>query len=385
MITEFGSVGGQSIAGASFITTFGVKKSFTVLPNALPDFITEYCEAVFEEQDSDKTDDLKGLSIAEMRTTDRLPVMITLKLAFSLERQESKSADFYSDDFVQVFVKTTQDVLRSMIEVQPTFQEIITCVLESDYYTEDGLTVVKIKLHFPYTQLDVDWQKSHLIPELCKAYSRSRLLSYADIQPIKSIEEMISVGGDSNPMYYSKASVNESVLTLKSIYGAIDDGYLEDGAGPVMLKDVFMPSSHSYFIRGMISDCIFKDNTDINTWVPLFLSINYWAGSTIVKESSECGSVSGFEFCNIGSKDPTDIASQMLPLISVRRFDDEPSWLDIGQALWNVTNQSDFGMKMWIQYSSQSIVDGRESDDCAIKWSCFQNNSLTEKNTCMVR
>lgn len=78
-------------------------------------------------------------------------------------------------------------------------------------------------------------------------------------------------------------------------------------------------------------------------------------------------------------KDPMYLAKTLLPMLNVKRFDVELYWLDIGRALYNITNGSKEGLDLWVQYSAKATVTDRTKEICTTKYPTLQGTPLTEK------
>lgn len=71
------------------------------------------------------------------------------------------------------------------------------------------------------------------------------------------------------------------------------------------------------------------------------------------------------------------IIESCLPLLSVDRFNTLHYWLDVGQVLFNCTKAS--GLQLWIKYSAQATVKGRDKEACEERYKLFGKTYLTER------
>lgn len=137
------------------------------------------------------------------------------------------------------------------------------------------------------------------------------------------------------------------------------------------IEDIFYPSNHKSVQDGIIEEYIFEENQNIEFWLPLIFSLDYWS-ITLSPKTDDNGRFntiqepkqSPFDFCNSNkmswSSVPTEestieVCEKMMTLLNKERYYEEPSWLDMGKALNHCTKANESGFLLWKKYTENVI------------------------------
>lgn len=397
----------NTISGKSFCKTFGTKKNFTVSSGeSLTNFYIDYCKLADEDKMKEKyvknTHNL-GLDIGEV-VENSSPIIVemlfTMKTDLNEENTTYQQISFYNEDFFVKIVQIIQQTILNKFSVSEHMYELICCVLENNLFFKNGCLCQTLKFHFPYCNVDVEYQKKKFLPELIKSLIREKSITMVDnitedswkkiIQPLKTII----------PLYRSKSDLKETPMNLIKIYGDLldndssssseetdDDDYsVTSKDNEQELENVFQISSHSLIKNGYL---INNFNENIQFYIPLFLSLHYCSIITLPKEYSEEEEEHFDDYES--DKEPTYLAQIFLRMLSKHRFEQENSWLMIGNILFNTyTNNNkytytqddwdeDKGLELWKKYSKNTKNLARNPKVCENKYYSFRKTRYTVK------
>lgn len=355
------------------VSFFGPQGKWNIRNNEISRFWIEYCKLVSENAPK--------LCLAE-RPTENMPIIVRGSLKFHDEIENCL------DQFLMDIISSFQEVIIDIFEIEKT-TELSCCLLESTY-SIDGYFTKGFILHFPYCRIDVRTQNDMIRPRVIKKLRSDNIMSKLPQQPINDWENIFNINGitEPYPLYGSIDSPNNPKYKLTHIYGLIQ--HQEDVE--IELKEIFYPTYHLHVQQGSMSSTIFSSK-ELQYWLPLFLSVNYWTKLSKLKEDIDT-SMSSFELMNSNSSmmgvnsngidgysdDETDITicHQLLPMLSRERVDNDNYWIDIGKCIYNIYNGSADGLNVWIEFTEQS--DNHMSDECTQLYYKFdEKNYLTLK------
>lgn len=356
-------------------------------------FWRTYCDIV-----SDINLSHKGMSLAEV-IGENCPVIINFNLLFSgLDDTESAASNifnFYKEDFIMSVVSCYQQSMIDNLELSESRTEIICCVLEpEENYSIEGQIRVSFKLQFPYCRTDTKFQNRILRPSVIKYLRQMNVMKLLEEQPDNDWEEILDKDSSINPwpMYRGTPDPRFPTYELTHIYGFITKEHIEnpEEEGPeIELEKVFVPVNHSHVRDNLIRPELFESN-ELEHWLPLFLSINYWQVITHPKEhTSKVNVVVKKDIPDIQTPLKTvntfddeisdmDIAIELTSMLKPNRRDKEHFWIDVGKALFSACKGGMEGLDTWIEFTRDS---GKfTEDDCKREYPGFvENNRITVK------
>jgi phage/plasmid-associated DNA primase len=386
------STNSTGIPVGTYKCLFGVQSKFTITANKFGEFMNGYCDLAYEDERADEGDGIPPykLGIAELvegKTT--LPIIGDFHLKFHVEEGE-EDRSYYGEDFPLRVIKCYQKAMSDLLNLSPDLFEYICCVLEGHSYRNGDYVHKHTVFQFPYCQLDIQYNKKVFRPYVEKLLRSSKAIEAFDTQPVGDWKDIITEVKDNFPLYRSTTRDAMPHLGLTHIYGYVEDKHIEDSHCPdYNLTDVFKPGNHSFIFNSRIPEGSIPTEHDEDEdedeykkfWLPLFLSINFWSGQTIPKEvTASKGSekiVRGpYEIDEMDSENPIRMAHSLLPLLHVDRANMDYSWLDVGRCLYNITNGTEEGLNLWINFSSRATVQGRDKSMCTYKYGELGNSTL---------
>ena len=141
------------------------------------------------------------------------------------------------------------------------------------------------------------------------------------------------------------------------------------------LEDIFFPSNHKSVQDGIIEEYIFEENENIEFWLPMIFSLDYWTVTSDPKTddggrfnmTQEAKSIDFTKSDKISwSSSPTEestieLCEKNLSFLNNERYYEEPSWLDMGRALNHCTKSKEDGLLSWIKYTENAVkLNNRE-------------------------
>lgn len=351
------------------LTTYDTIKRWVIKPNNQTDFWKGYCSL------SEK--DIK-LCLAE-KVLSETPIMVNLKLKFQVNDKDEID-NLYEDDFLAHICHIYQSVIIETINIDNEAQvELIVSVLESkSYYYEINSSdkqrylTVDVKLHFPFCRVDVGLQKRTIRPRAIKLLNETNAFSKLSQKPIGNWNEVISDDFDSPVMMFgSTETPDQPKLKLSHNWHWISkemidqNSYIEE----LSLEDIFFPDNHKSVQDGIIEEYIFEEHQNIEFWLPMIFSLDYWSVVSLPKtdDGGRFNMIKEGKLIEIGNSDkinwsssPTEestieLCEKMLTFLNKERYYEEPSWLDIGKALNHCTKSKEEGLLLWIKYTENVV------------------------------
>ncbi len=379
-------------------TYYNPSKCWTVRSTSHTEFWKEYCKLAYESIN----DNVKMLCLAEKPNTI-MPVIALFRFQFSVIPDVSAN-DYINDQFIIKLVKSYQEAIRDNFILAGDGIELICCVLEPENgEIEDNIITVNLRLQFPYCKMDTTIQNRIIRPKVIEILRRENFRSDLATESINTWEESIDpmVFNEPLPLYRSTTTADDNNLICSHIYPNILEYDDYNDIPEYGFKDVFKFNYVTNVQNGLINQQLFDDIVmddgkvaDIEIWMPLFLSINYFQMITQPKESINEKTLESLQPVNTLNssnnnilknrqnenieENDIDIAENLVNMLSDKRSRDENYWLDVGRALYNSDNEyNGRGYKLWLSFSERG---NRNKYDCDRYWDSFEiQNSITVK------
>ncbi len=341
------------------MTLFDPEKKWSVPDVEMCKFWETYCRIVYNDNET--------LYLAE-RNANLMPVVFEFKYRFYKDAEVSVP---YDDQTLQYLVASAQEAICELFHTSESFEELYCCVLISDgFWEETGsdveYDVFKIRLHFPYCRIqsnNFDILRAKLIRKLHK----NQVLGKFTERPLGDWDTIIQKGTMSKPllMHGSTPNSDESKFVLDKIYGSIDiDDYGDiEQAEELYLSNIFNRSHHSDYQKGLIPDELIN-SYELDFWAPMLLSVNY--PLTIIRPKGRDEVVPTTRRETEYLSEPMKIASDLLKIISAKRFQDPVFNKEVGKAMYNVSEGDTDGLNLWISATQKALRAGK-LDECEIE------------------
>lgn len=346
-------VNGEYHTHVSMINPVG---TFQINRNCMENFWNSYCNAVSDE------DEKCCFGIAE-KLQIHFPILVDfdLKLPFTEDKDLST---LYTKSQLESIVRDYQEVIRAIVDNYED-KHSICFVLEKPAYKVISGDNEYIKsgfhLHFPYVFLSKSDHEVHLIPRIKKMLNKSK--SFKNLG-IENAGDLIDNSYVKNPwlLYGSKKSESMEAYKLTTIYDEErDEITLEDA-----IKD------YKIYDADEVEITLNKDN--YNFYLPRILSVVPWFRQVtelkpnlqpLIKISNSSTNKKDYVVKNL--TEILEKANKLLNIMSDNRASDYSNWMQIGWALFNISNGGDNGLTIWLNFSSKCSEKFKESE-CISAW-----------------
>jgi hypothetical protein len=371
----------QEEASHSFSTLHGVGNSFGVSADSIPDFIEEYCimankiNTVNSKAGSKKA---TGLNLGEQIIKKHLPLVVNHLFQFKLEKGDKGEDGLISESFILALVYSYQSTISEMFNVDHDLNELVTVVLKSDIWFlkgKDNIACCFVELRFPYCIIDKNMRKNKFIPAAITKLRNNNVISGLDTEPTEKWDGIIQDSeisqndGNFLPMYMSVTNKTYPPSRFEGVFHGLQS--VKDDSKEADLDQVFDPHDHSYFKSGDISAQCLERHSDPEFWLPLFLSSSFCTKVTPLKDTSKeekkqiTNSSNHKPIYEIDedNNDPLALAAIFLDIIPPEILLEDNAWLDVGRAIYNITEGSDEGLEFFIEVSSKCLALKNDIDE----------------------
>ena len=235
----------------------------------LTEFWKRYCDLV--------QDGKPDLCLSE-KPSNRAPVILFFNFQFHNNGNLDMETPF-NDKFIIHLCATFQHTLFTLMKIPTELhaKTLRTCYLEAPSVVDGEVINCRIRIQFPYCKTDTTIQTKKIIPELIKNLRADNVIGNLDQQPINDWNEIIDRQSVINPIPMIGSTTNTKVkpFYLKYILDIITDTHLDQENLPDLdVGDAFEIKDHDDVNTGIIYPAEF-DDMDINSLIPLLLSLHY--------------------------------------------------------------------------------------------------------------
>ena len=334
-----------------FTTNSSSPQKHTFMSATVGSVFTSYCDIAYEEG----TD----LTLAET-TGAEIPLIIKMSFCFA----ESPSL-YIDDDFIFMLISLMQGVMSDTLNVTGD-AAFYCCVISDDQDTvHTNYSRKDIRFQFPYTCVEKSFAKGAFREKFIAKLRSNNIFKHLDCQPMHDWDEIVRKDflDGPIPLYGSNDGLRRVHSSLIYTVGYIgDNDYGDDVATITDLSKIFIPTNHKYVRDRLISDDIIASQ-ELDYWIPLLLSVRYY---TELTHTSSVERVVSQSITFSSSNDPLTVANELIKMFDPSRADSAGSWIDIGRALFKITEGKPDGLSIWIGFSEKG--DSYSRDDCIRKW-----------------
>jgi P4 family phage/plasmid primase-like protien len=314
--------------------------TFQINRSMMENFWESYCTSIKEEEKI-------SFGIAE-KLQVHFPILVDfdLKLPFTEDKDVSR---LYTRSQLESVVRDYQEVIRTIVE-EYNSNHSICCVLEKPAYRVSSGDNEYIKsgfhLHFPYVFLSKSDHEVHLIPRVKKMLNKSRMFINLGVE---NSGDLIDNAYVKNPwlLYGSKKSENMEPYRLSTIYNEErDELSLEDAFKDYKIYDsdeneISLSGNYEYYLPRILSVVPwYRQITELKKNLPSLIKVSNILNQKkdyVVKNLSEV----------------LEKASKFLNIMSDQRCTNYSDWMHIGWALYSISNGSETGLSLWLEFSSR--------------------------------
>lgn len=375
------------------ITTYGPNSKWSIPDANYESFWRSYCNLVEDKE-------VSNLCLAELPKKD-MPIMADFMLKF---HPLDGNAETYGYDFLLSVVYCFQQAILRVLQISDSAVELICCVLDSEEYMEDNLIISRFKLHFPYCKTLSTVQIRTLRPLVLQILRTENVIARLPHQPVNDWEAIIDPLTVEKPclLYGSTSLPSIPKLKLEHIFSRIEQDNIDNNQAQILeLEQVFFTENHEHVQNGIVPASMFAgEDQEREFWLPMFLSLSYWKGVTISKQTppdilrtsqhvstdrTQSYSQNYGQNFRVGTsgdipdgEEPyTEIAERLLPMLSRERVEGDHFWIDVGKSLYSTFEGNDRGLELWIRFTERS--DNHTPEECQLLYQTFYENTHTIK------
>jgi P4 family phage/plasmid primase-like protien len=351
------------------------KGKYSLSRSALDKFWTLYSRII-------QTDEV-ALGIAECPEM-QMAVVVDVDLKFQCPTYPD-SPRLYPLEFVTRFIQVYQEVLREVVR-DITDQQLICILLEKPRYAvpdHDDHYKNGFHLHFPYLFLTRVDHEIVVIPRVRErmvhdAYGvRESFESFADqLVNVDDITKVIDTAVMRNAwlLYGSRKAEHQDAYRVAYIYDHDGDS--------VSLTDALL----EYVVYDEENERIELNAGNIEFHLPRILSICPYGRAVSEIRADIPSSPTLTRYIQRSAllpvddqREPTEvqeelrIVKQIIPLFKPSRSDDRNDWMTVGWAIYNISQGSDDGLDLWLDFSrlSPKFNEAR----CLYEWAHMENRN----------
>lgn len=360
-----------------------LKGKFMVNAAKVPDFFSQLCELIA----------LDGHSGMMEKNEPRMPVLVDNDFDFKDERkhQDDNVPILYEDWVVTDQVQAYQESLKQYCTIRDP-KSLVACVFEkSRGYIKKGLIHNGFHLMFPFAVTDDNDQQATLAPGVKRLLKEKRTLermAHKDVKE-KGWDEINDPGLPKKTwvMYGCRKDSNMEPYRLTAIYDQnmtkIYDHLVPESRAA--LTELFNPLELSYVKNNLLPRTFF-DTHPIEYYLPVFFSIRAW--DSYVPLRDEIKAIMPTEAARKKRATKARVAGApvssamtlergyklkdvriLMDMLSASRADKRDPWMHVAWCLWTITNGSNEGLDLWIEFSKRSAK--YKDGECDELWSAM--------------
>ena len=307
-----------------------------------------------------------------------IPVLVDVDLKIKEDDNPFDSNNLYTLVQVKEVINIYQQVLKEIVE--DCDNDNLLCVfLKKDPYivTSGDLRFIKngFHLHFPNLFLNKKDQTIHLLPRV------KALVKEANLFNNLGKEDSGAVLDDSYCaarwlLYGSKKSEQMEPYLISKIYNH-------------RLEELTLEDAFTHYLIYNKNDKVISVRGNVKFYLPRILSTLVSQRVALVKEIKS-GIVPSFDhlkstkknnqpqkiYEKISDDEAIKVAARLVPMLSVDRAVEYMDWMTIGWVLYNISNGSNDGYVLWVDFSKKCPEKFDEST-CCYEWEKMSKGDMT--------
>ena len=327
----------------------------------LEDFWKYYCDLIEKNK--------YRFGLAE-KPQQYVPILVDVDLKVDVE--ESDLDKLYTLEQVEEIIKIYQKVLKEIVE-DCNDANLVCVFLEKPPYqiVHTNKTYMKngFHLHFPELFLDKADQEIHLIPRVKKMIQEKMLFS--------------NIGVENSGNVIDKNCCSVPWL----LYGSKK----EEGATPYLFSKVYNANCQEISLEDAFKHYLIYDKHErvvnikgkIQYYIPRILSIIPYGRETKEIKSGVIPQIKLVErkqkeqkiYDKLTMDENMKMVEKLLPLLSDFRAEEYIEWMTIGWVIYNISDGSEDGMRMWMKFSERA--KNYDETKCMYEWTKMNRSDMT--------
>ena len=340
------------------------KGKFQISKHVSESFWNLYCNDIMKKENKSE------YGLAE-KPQSYIPILVDVDI--KLEYTEDKDVTrLYTDYQLENIIRNYQDVLKNIVhEYKP--EHLICAVFEKPAYrvtiNEKEFTKNGFHLAFMYTFLTRNDHENHLIPRVKKLIDKDQTFKNLGFE--KS-GDLIDAGYTRAPwlLYGSKKKEGMDPYVLTRIYNEDRD--------IISIEEAFK----NYKIFSAEENEI-DTKGNLEFYLPRIFSILPWQRAVCEVRPNlpspirlDASKEKKREFKTQNLSEVLMKAKTLLHMISEQRSESYTDWLQIGWALYNVSDASNEGLELWLEFSSR-CAEKFDQHVCINHWEKMERRNIT--------
>lgn len=330
------------------------------------DFITQYCNVIISEENP-------ILGVAE-KPQNYLPVLVDVDIKIEIdENEEIEFGDhLYNEEQVKQVIEVYQSVLRNIVE-DCTDDHLKCILLEKDIYyiNVKDKTYAKngFHLHFPNIFLSKNDQEIHLIPRIQEM--------------LKNLKTFENLGFEDSGLLIDKSCCKVPWLMYGSRKNEDMKPYLYSKTFDSESNEIDLEEAFKDYRLFDMRECLINTKGKVMKLLPRILSIIPYG-----RQESELkyGLISPLKekrkiteqkiHVKVSVQEALKKSEKLLPMLSAFRSSDRMEWMNVGWALYNISDGCQEGLEQWLEFSAR---DESKYDEavCINEWEKMTKRDLT--------
>jgi P4 family phage/plasmid primase-like protien len=347
----------------SHVSMINPKGKYQLNRNKIDNFWDEYCR-IIESTAS------PNLGIAE-KPQPFLPILVDVDIKVK-DTDLEYGEKIYSENHIDQVIHIYQNVIRKIIDnVQD--EHLICFVLEKPLYRVGDYIKNGFHLHFPYTFLSKTDHQQYLLPKVKKQIEDAKV--FADLG-FEHSSELIDDSYTRNAwlLYGCKKDENmKPYLLSKIIDGDGNEITIQEALQEYFLYDtdenrINLSGKEEFYLPRVLSIIpLNRKCSEVISNINLLIKEDN-------RKSKERKEIKKYQSESV--QEEINQAKELLQFISDDRADNYNDWMYIGWILYNISDGTEDGLNLWMEFSSR-IPDKFDEEKCVIEWGKMVKKNLS--------
>lgn len=358
---------------------FSNNKKIPVDSKEVIKFYKEYSDNINDETDIIPT-------LGEV-SEDNIPIISEFIFKFEQDEDNEENDIFYNKKIIHGLIICHHKVIRNLISLTSSNAEYICVANESKFYKEGNLNCIKLNLRFPYCCLGKDFIRSTFRNKLLTQIRKAKLEKYFTVSsPMGDWSSHLQDVKDIYTLYGSSESNKIPPALLVGVFGEYKDGICKN----LSLEKAYNFKNHHFIKSGKcniedlnILETVDEEEDNHLLLLPIFTSVYFYSSISNIKINNDNISDTNssqseeYEEKNMNDSD-LEISLELIDMLKEERFVKENYFIDIGAALYNATNGSEEGLKIWMRLGLDKQIE-EDEEYYEDNYDKFDNSHITIK------
>jgi hypothetical protein len=343
---------------STHVSLINPKGKYGMYRGDMDSFFDIYCDVIAKNSDA-------NIGIAE-KPTDQLPVLVDIDIKLDYFEEYIEGQKIIKDKHILTVVSIYQKVLKTII--QDCKDEDLNCfVLEKPSYkvSNDNGDYIKngFHLHFPSIFMNGPDHEAYLLPRIEKELDLNRVFKDLGFEKSSKLLDKCYI---KTPwlLYGSKKDVNMKPYKLTKIIDCEGDEIdLETALQNYSIFNctenlINIQGKEEYYLPRVLSTILYNRS---------HYGIKPSITSVIKENAPKNPEYKRKTFKQLETTEAMEKARALVELMSEERAESRNDWMTVGWALYNLSDGSDEGLDVWMEFSLK-CPDKFDENVCISQW-----------------